>query len=344
MDGLVIELTNACNRSCLHCFRNKADAAEFLPLALAREVLSQARRLGFQIISLTGGEVALYPYLEEFLALAVEQGFTFNLVTNGYQFRDNILPLLSSVKFREKLEVVCFSLDGARPETHDALRGRGSFREVVEAATLCQMKGIPFCIKTVVTNFNKEELSELALFVTTLGAQDQSFLHPYPAPLFIREEIIPSPEEIRDVMEWISGNLAKALRIKIRIEGFGPRATLLKCQNILELISLDFQGNLILCCNLSHVTRGEGQPSVKGKECLGNLKEISLQDGLIKHYHAVAQLMEARVRDADQLNDLTLIPCYWCFKHFGKLEWLKDFPESPWSAGVLKKEACHAAV
>jgi MoaA/NifB/PqqE/SkfB family radical SAM enzyme len=344
MDGLAIELTNACNRRCLHCFRNKADAVEFLPLTLAREVLSQARRLGFQTILLTGGEVALYPYLEEFLALVVEQGLTFSLVTNGHRFRDNLLPLLSAPKFREKLHIVCFSLDGAKSETHDALRGRGSFREVVEAATLCQLKEIPFSFKTVVTNFNKEELIELALLVTTLGAQDQSFLHPYPAPLFLREEIIPSPEETRDVMEWIAGSLAKAMRIKIRIEGFDPEAILFKCQNILELISIDFQGNLILCCNLSHVTREEGQLSVKGRECLGNLKEISLRDGLIRHYHAVAQLMEARVRDADNLTDLTINPCYWCFKHFGKLEWLKDYPESPWSTGVLEKETCHAAV
>jgi MoaA/NifB/PqqE/SkfB family radical SAM enzyme len=344
MDGLAIELTNACNRRCLHCIRNKVDAPEFLPLALAREVLSQAKKLGFQTISLTGGEVALYPYLEEFLALVVEQGFMFTLVTNGHLFRNTLLPLLSVPRIREKVGVVCFSLDGATPETHDALRGRGSFREVWEAATLCQLKEIPFCLKSVVTNFNKEELSDLALLGTTLGAREQSFLHPFPSPRFVREKGIPSPEELQNTMGWINGTLSKAFRMKISIEAFDPRATLLNCQNILDSISLDFKGNMILCCNLSHVSQEDGRATEFGREWLGDLTEMPLQEGLIRHYHAVAELMEARVRDADKLNDLTSIPCYWCFKHFGKLEWLKDHPESPWSAGVLEKESCHASV
>jgi pyruvate-formate lyase-activating enzyme len=343
MDGLAIELTNACNRRCLHCIRNKADPPEFLPLALAREVLPQAKSLGFQTINLTGGEVALYPYLEEFLALVVDQGFTFNLVTNGHRFREYLLPILSSPKIREKLTEVCFSLDGAKPESHDALRGAGSFREVVEGATLCQFKGLPFCFKSVITNFNKEELTNLALLATTLEAQDHGFLHTYPTPGLIRSGIIPPPGELRDIMTWIGGTLTKTLRLKIRVEGFVPRTTLFVCPNILEFVNLDFQGNLVLCCNLSHVTGEDGQPSVFGREWLANLNEVPLQEGLIRHFHAVAELMEARVRDAEKLNDLTFIPCYWCFKHFGKLEWLRDFPESPWSAGVLEEEWCHEA-
>jgi MoaA/NifB/PqqE/SkfB family radical SAM enzyme len=342
MDGLAIELTNACNRHCLHCIRNKADAPEFLPLALAREVLPQARALGFQTISLTGGEVALYPYLEEFLALVVEQGFNFNLVTNGHRFREHLLPLLTTPKIREKLTEVCFSLDGAKPETHDPLRGSGSFREVVEAATLCQFRGISLSLKSVITNFNKEELTNLALLATTLEIQDHGFLHIYPTPRLIREEVIPPPEELREIMAWIAGSLTKTLRMKIRVEGFVPRTALFVCPNILEFVNLDFQGNLVLCCNLSHVTREDDQPSVFGREWLGDLKEMSLRQGLIRHFHGVAELMEARVRDADNLTDLTFIPCYWCFKHFGKFEWLRDYPESPWAAGVLEEERIYA--
>jgi MoaA/NifB/PqqE/SkfB family radical SAM enzyme len=342
MHGLAIELTNACNRGCLHCIRNKADAPEFLPPALAREVLDQARRLGFQTISLTGGEVALYPYMEEFLALVAEQGFTFTLVTNGHRFRENLLPLLSSPGIREKVGVVCFSLDGATPETHDALRGGGSFQEVWEAATLCQLKGIPFCLKSVVTNFNKEELSDLAMFGAFLGAQSQNFLHPFPSPRFIREEGIPSPEELRNIMVWINDTLSKTFRMRISIEAFNPRPPLFQCQNILESISLDFKGNMILCCNLSHLTRGNGQSSEFGQEWLGNLTEIHLREGVIRHYRAVAELMEARVWEVDKLNDLTSISCYWCLQHFGKLDWLRDFPDSPWFNEVLEEERSHA--
>jgi MoaA/NifB/PqqE/SkfB family radical SAM enzyme len=344
MDGLFIELTNACNRQCRHCLRNRADPPGFLSPTLAGRILPQAKALGFRTVCLTGGEIALYPHLKEFLSLVVGHGFTFNLVTNGHRFRESLLPVLSSPEIREGLTEVCFSLDGATPETHDALRGPGSFREVMEAATLCRLKGMPICLKSVITNFNKEELTELALLGATLEAEDLSFLFPAPAPRSIREEVIPSPQELREIMEWIAGSLVKQLRLEIRLEGFDSHTTLFNCANVLRGVTLDYQGNLILCCNLSHVTRGDGQPSVFGREWLTNLEEVPLREGLIRHFHGVAELMEARVRDAENLTDLTFIPCYWCFKHFGKLEWLRDFPESPWSAGVLEKEACHAGV
>jgi MoaA/NifB/PqqE/SkfB family radical SAM enzyme len=344
VERLFIELTNVCNRHCLHCIRNQADSPGFLPMSLAREILDQARTLGFRRIALTGGEVALYPYLEEFLTLVVEYGFSFNLVTNGHRFRENLLPLLSSTKFRENLTEVCFSLDGARSETHDALRGAGSFREVVEAATLCQFKEIPVSFKSVITNFNKEELTELALLGATLESRDHSFIQLVPTPRSIREGVILPPDEVGERLSWISGSLAKMLRSKITIEAFGPRTPLFSCGNIQRAVYVDFQGNLVLCCNLSHVTREEGQPSVFGPEWLADLKEVTLQEGLVRQYHAVARLMEARLGDQHRLGHLTLDPCYWCFQHFGKFEWLREFPESPWSYGLLEMERSYAGV
>jgi hypothetical protein len=145
-------------------------------------------------------------------------------------------------------------------------------------------------------------------------------------------------------LSWITGSLAKALRPKIMIEAYGSQTTLFSCPNIQECAHLDYQGNLVLCCNLSHVTRQDGRPSVAGRECLADLKEVPLREGLIRQYHAVAQLMEARLRDMERLNDLTFIPCYWCFLHFGKINWLKDFPESPWAAGVLEEERRYEGV
>lgn len=344
MDGLSIEITNVCNRRCLHCIRNEADPPEFLSLTLAREVLAQAQALGFRTICLTGGEVALYPHLEGFIALVADGGFTFSLVTNGHRFRERLLPLLSAPQNREKLSAVCFSLDGAKPESHDALRGPGSFREVVEATALCQLKGLPFGLKSVITNFNKDELADLALLGATLGAEDHGFLAPFPSPRLIREGAIPPPAEVRRLVQWIAHSLAPALRSKIIIEGHGPLTGVFTCNNILDCLHLDFQGNLVLCCNLSRITGEEGQPSVFGGEWLGNLQEVPLREGVIRHFHGYAQLIEARLREPGSITDQPFDACYWCFRHFGKLEWLRDFPESPWAAGVLPEEGNHADI
>jgi MoaA/NifB/PqqE/SkfB family radical SAM enzyme len=345
MDGLAIELTNACNRLCLHCLRNKADDPEFLSLTLAREILGQAWRLGIRTISLTGGEVALYPHLEEFISLVVDHGFTFHLVTNGYRFDEKILPVLTTTKNRQKLGGVAFSLDGSTAETHDALRGPGSFREVIEAATFCKLENIPFSIKTVITNFNKsnKELTELALLGAFLEARGHDFIHPFPTPRMIKEDVLPSLEELSRIIRWINESLAKAITTHIAIDGYDfRRAALFTCPVMYKFVNLDFQGNLILCCNLSHVTREEGTPSSFGGEWLADLKEVSLKEGIIRHFRGVAQLVEARLQDMDDLEGPTCIPCYWCLRHFGKLDWLRDFPESPWFNGVIEEEGSHA--
>jgi MoaA/NifB/PqqE/SkfB family radical SAM enzyme len=344
MDGLSIELTNACNRSCLHCIRNKADRPEFLPLPLAQRVLAQALDLGFQTVCLTGGEITLYPHLEEFLTLVVEAGFTFNLVTNGHRFQEILHPLLTTPKNREKLTEVCLSLDGAKPETHDALRGPGSFREVIAAATVCKLEKIPLGLKSVITNYNKDEITDLALLGAALEAGDHGFLHPFPTPRLITEGIIPDPAELQRIIGWITENLAKAIRTNLFIEGYGVPTPLFRCDNILQMVNLDYQGNLLLCCNLSHTIREDDQHSIFGREWLADLKEVSFKEAIIEHFQGVAQLMKARVKDLDDLAGLTYIPCYWCLCHFGKLEWLRDFPESPWAAGVLEKGGSHADV
>ena len=98
-----LEPTNTCNRSCRHCFRNKADAPGSLPLKLTDAILAQAESLGFKMVCLTGGEVALYPHLGELLHLIADRGFDFTLVTNGCRFPDYVLPLLLEPEIRERL-------------------------------------------------------------------------------------------------------------------------------------------------------------------------------------------------------------------------------------------------
>ena len=336
MFTIAIEVTNICNRQCLHCLRNKADAPESLPLELADAILSQARALGIKNIMLTGGEVAAYPHLEELVRLLAARDFSFNLVTNGFRFQERLLPLLSEGAVKKKLTGVCFSLDGARAETHDALRGPGSFKEVLNAVSLCNLSDIPMSLKSVFTMFNREELTDLALLGATLGAQDHCFLYTYPTPTSLRAGAIPSPSEQARMFKWVRESLASTVRGQVTVENFPEDQIMFACCTNTGVLSVDHQGNLIFCCFLSHVNEGDGVPSRLGPEVLGSLKEVSLKEGIKRHFYMVARLMAARVDAADRLSGLTHNPCFWCAKHFGKLGWLKDFPDSPWAAGMLE--------
>jgi MoaA/NifB/PqqE/SkfB family radical SAM enzyme len=327
-----LEPTNTCNRSCRHCFRNKADAPGSLPLKLADAILAQAESLGFKMVCLTGGEVALYPHLGELLHLIADRGFDFTLVTNGCRFPNYVLPLLLERQIRERLLSVSFSLDGAQAATHDGLRGPKSFGEVLEGMTLCQNHHLPFSLKTVITTANQGELTELALLGARLGAREHGFLFPFPTPTLIRAGLLPSPDEVAATFRWLQNNLVGITRHKITLEGHSVEGVVLNCGHLVDYLNVDYQGNLIFCCALSHTTLGEGVPTSFGSELVADLKEVPLKEAIVRQFYKAAEVVEARLNGGGRNHGITPTPCLWCLQYFGKLEWLKDFPDSPWIA------------
>lgn len=335
MQILTLLPTNQCHRNCLHCFQNKADPWGALPLDLAESILTQARSLGFELICLTGGEVALYPHLKELVRLILDNGFKFGISTGGYWFAETILPLLLEDGAKEMLETISFSLDGARAKPIESLRGKGAYEEIWKAVGWCKKYGLPFSFKSMITVYNQEEISEIAILASEQGARMLTFLPPIPTPKLLEAQAILPPEELRKKALWIVRDLAKAFKTTIDVAGPFPGKIMNTCPIIFKAIYIDYQGNLLLCCDMPLVGPKRGAPTQFGRELLGNLKEISLREGLIRHYRAIAQFTEDCTEDLDAWRDKPFNLCYWCHKHFGKLEWLKEFPDSPWAAGVL---------
>jgi MoaA/NifB/PqqE/SkfB family radical SAM enzyme len=331
MRTIGFEPTNQCNRSCRHCFRNKADPPGFLPLATADQILAQAKPLGFNKVCLTGGEIALYPYLKELLELVAGRGFEFTLVTNGLHFPDYVLSILLKPAVKENLASVCFSLDGVTAQSHDGLRGPKSFREVLEGITLCRNHRLPVSLKTVITTANRSELTELALLGVRLGVAEHGFLFPFPSPAFIRAGLLPSPEETQDLVRWIKTNLVGITRNKVTLEGYSMDGVILNCGQLIDYFNVDYEGNLIFCCALSHMTQGDGVPTTSGGEFLADLKEVPFKEAIIRQFRQAAEVMAARLNGSANPASLSPTPCLWCLQYFGKLDWLRDFPDSPWT-------------
>ncbi len=166
------ETTKACRLACRHC---RAEAIpEPLPGELSTEegmrLIEDARSFTPRppVLIFTGGDPFMRADLFELAEHARDLG-----VPVG--FAPSVTPLLTPAAARRMREVgaktVSISLDGARPETHEAIRGvPGHFRATEEAVRLLVREGHTVQINTTVMRRNAPELADVAALVASWGA------------------------------------------------------------------------------------------------------------------------------------------------------------------------------
>lgn len=338
MPTVAIGITNVCNLDCIHCLRDKVEPKVSISLDLFKKIIDQIAELGIKRVSLTGGEPSLHPNFGNLLTYLAEKEVEFNFVTNGWEFKERVLPILLEPTVKRYLQSICFSIDGASAKTHDTLRDKGSFREVIKAANLCRLRGIPISIKTVLTNINKNEVMEIALLGASLKTTKHQFIALTPTPRAIAEGIIPHSLEMKEIFSFITGTLMPAMKTQINIEGaWGLSPPVFTCNAYLQIYDIDYLGNLLFCCNLSHVRNGD-KPSEIGREFLADLKSESLEKGIAEHYQVLAQFTKDRLKDALGGYSLPRFPCWWCLQYFDKVDWLENYPESEFYQLVKEKQ------
>src|SRR5262245_50431373 len=135
---LAFHLTDRCQLDCQHCLRDPDQKPKDLPLPIVRKVLAEAKAIYRSgQVALTGGEPTLHPDIDGVLDAIVEHDFTWHIVTNAKRFPAFFQRQKAAPERLARLTAVNFSLDGADEVTHDAIRGAGSYREVMLGATVC---------------------------------------------------------------------------------------------------------------------------------------------------------------------------------------------------------------
>ena len=326
MPRIVIELTNRCNLSCGHCFDERHAATGELSLAVLEKVLREGKGCGIEQLSFTGGEPTLHRRFSAIIERVAEAGYSFSFVSNGTSF-PRIYPMLH--KYRRWFGGVTFSLDGAREETHDRLRGTGSFRSVMRAASICVVKELPFTLNMVLTAQNRQEIGEMVWLAERLGSGGIRFGHLMSTPETALRKLDLSPKERREVESeiWL---LKKSAPIPVGMApGYHYAQPFFPCGPLeLEEYNLDYQGNLTLCCQLS----GHSGAS-RDADIIGNLNDLSLLQACDRFRQKVATYLADKQHkiDSGELADVDHFPCWYCLKYLGKTSWLSNFPNHPWS-------------
>ena len=166
---LYIMITSGCNLQCRHCWPQAVatPAAESMALPEFRTLIDHFIDLGISSVCITGGEPLTHPEVEDMLAYAVSKTALVHvcLQTNGVLLTDDRLVRLLEIS-KEKIRFQ-ISLEGASPQTNDAIRGQGGFDLAVSGLRRIQALGLGRLVtiaftETAVTIADLPELLALA--------------------------------------------------------------------------------------------------------------------------------------------------------------------------------------
>lgn len=173
---LWLQINNACNLTCMHCLVSSGPggAPGIDPEALVR-LVDRAKQLGMERLYVTGGEPFLRKDLFDLAKRATQtHGAEMIVLTNATVFSGAVKKGLESLdRSRVKFQV---SIDGARPETNDPIRGAGTFVKALDGAKILADMGFDVSLTTVTTEENLSELVEIPALVKRVGAKSQHLM------------------------------------------------------------------------------------------------------------------------------------------------------------------------
>lgn len=178
LTSLYLYLSSGCNLACKHCWISpeyllNPDKGEYLKYEYIASAVEQAKPLGLRLVKLTGGEPLLHPRFRDIVSLLREHKLRIVIETNGLLVDEDLARFLGEGENRPFISV---SIDGAKPETHDYLRGvPGAFRRSIRAIEELVKAGFRPQIICTLHQGNKNEIAELTQMAQDLGCGSVKF-------------------------------------------------------------------------------------------------------------------------------------------------------------------------
>jgi MoaA/NifB/PqqE/SkfB family radical SAM enzyme len=264
------QMTNRCTLRCKMCNIWKLPKREKeISVEEMKKILDEVRGWkNTKYISFVGGEslIRMKDTLE-LIDYANSLGFHTNLVSNATLLNYSTCKRLVEVG----LERIALSLDGAKKETHDFIRGDGNFEQVLKAARIfCNFKKdyrLKVDFTTVVMSYNFRELVDIYYLAKKIGV-DQWFLQPvvldnsfkilktfdYNSPLWIKSHDLEVLEKVMNELILLKlkdrnfiYNSVDYLKAIPKYFGLKENFKLGKCMAGYFTLNIDPYGNISIC-------------------------------------------------------------------------------------------------
>lgn len=156
-----IAITNRCNLRCRYCyhFESAGDVEGDLPPAEWIRFFEELNRCAVTEVTLAGGEPFIRADLREIIEGIVRNRMRFAILSNGTLITDEIAAFIASTG---RCNYVQVSIDGSVPETHDSMRGKGSFAKAVEGLMTLRQHGIRTAVRVTIHRKNVNDLTGIA--------------------------------------------------------------------------------------------------------------------------------------------------------------------------------------
>jgi SynChlorMet cassette radical SAM/SPASM protein ScmE len=274
-----IDITNRCNLRCRYCyhFESAGDAGKDLPAAEWLRFFEELNRCAVTEVTLAGGEPFIREDLKEIIGGIVRNRMRFQILSNGTLVTDETAAFLLSTK---RCNYVQISIDGSAPESHDAMRGKGSFEKALQGLMTLRRHGVRSAVRVTLHRKNVNDLAGIAKLlledlrlssfgINAAGAMGLCRKNAEMVQLTTEERMLAMETLLRLTKKYngrinaMAGPLADArawLEMEqARLEGrpsMPNRGSLTGCGCYRELLAVRADGVVTPCTMLSHIELG----------------------------------------------------------------------------------------
>lgn len=205
-------LNERCNLKCRFCYvaGRFGDNSE-LKLNEILRALDEAVELGVKRIDFTGGEILLREDIVTILEETRKRGVQrVTINTNGTLVSEKIAEVLA----KNNIEVY-ISIDGATRETHENIRGVGTWDKVLKAIELFKSFGIKFYTVFACSKINVGEVTDYIALSKELGSFKACIIPVLPVGRATKDVIL-GKEELIEVLRRIE-DTAKSLEFSAEV-------------------------------------------------------------------------------------------------------------------------------
>lgn len=198
------EVTLKCNLHCVHCLSDSGSARpDELTFEECCRFIDQLTDMKVFQVNIGGGEPFAREDFTDLLDYAHQKGLVTCVSTNGTLLNDGLAKTLSKLK----LLYLQVSLDGSTPEVNDAIRGKGTYKRIINAMECLARHQVPFSINTVLTRMNYAQLEDLRTLARGFGSEMRvSRFRPSGRAKDSMAFLGPEKHQLESFSQWLNAN------------------------------------------------------------------------------------------------------------------------------------------